>query len=167
MGCRVMNRTEKFLTAIRPQLDEVELALHNGDAAGRIAMWSHTAPLTLFGAAMNAVGWDRIRPVFEGLGEQFSSCSSYRNEILAAEASGELAYVVALEHTTASINGAEPTPYVLRATTIFRREDGEWKVVHRHGDGIAAEDAAVVSALTAPEFTRPSAQTTPGSDGGG
>lgn len=144
-----MNQTDEFLTAIKPQLDEVELALHQGDAAGRIAMWSRTAPLTLFGAAMNAVGWDRIHPVFEALGEQFSNCTSYRNEILAAEAFGDLAYIVALEHTTASIKGAKPTPYVLRATTIFRREDSEWKVVHRHGDGIAAEDAAVVSALTA------------------
>ncbi|MDX6296336.1 MAG: hypothetical protein QOI51_193 [Nocardioidaceae bacterium] len=148
-----MNQTEEFLTAFKPQLDEVERALHNGDAAGRIAMWSQTAPLTLFGAAMNAIGWDQIRPVFETLGEQFSNCTSYRNEILAAEASGDLAYIVALEHTTTSINEAEPTPYVLRATTIFRREHGEWKVVHRHGDGIAAQDAAVVSALTAPEST--------------
>jgi len=44
---------------------------------------------------------------------------------VAAEASGDLAYTVALEHTTASVNGAEPRPYVLRVTTIFRREDGE------------------------------------------
>ena len=153
--------TEEFLAAIKPRLDEVELALHQGDAAGRIAMWSRTGPLTLFGAAMNAVGWDQIHSVFEMLGEQFSNCTSYRNEILAAEAIGDLAYIVALEHTTASITGAEPTPYVLRATTIFRREDGEWKVVHRHGDGIAAEDAAVVSALTAPASTPPSAQTQP------
>ncbi len=152
-----MNQTEEFLTAIKPQLDEVELALHNGDAAGRIAMWSRTGPLTLFGAAMNAVGWDHIHPVFEALGEQFSNCTSYRNEILAAEALGDLAYIVALEHTTASINGAEPTPYVLRATTIFRREAGTWKVTHRHGDGIAADDAAVVSALAAPEPARPPA----------
>lgn len=151
-----MTLTEEFLTAIRPQLDEVELALHNGDAVGRIAMWSRTEPLTLFGAAMNAVGWDQIHRVFETLGEQFSDCTVYRNEVLAAEAIGDLAYIVALEHITASINGAEPTPYLLRATTIFRREGSRWKVVHRHGDGIAAEDAAVVSALTAPDFTRPS-----------
>ena len=144
-----MDQTDEFLTAIKPRLDEVEFALHQGDAAGRIAMWSRTAPLTLFGAAMNAVGWDRIHPVFKALGEQFSNCTSYQNEIIAAEARGDLAYLVALEHTTASINGADPTPYVLRATTIFRRENNAWKVVHRHGDGIAAEDAAVVSALTA------------------
>jgi ketosteroid isomerase-like protein len=127
-------------------------------------MWSRTAPLTLFGAAMNAVGWTQIRPVFETLGEQFSNCTSYRNEILAAEADDDLAYLVALEHTTASINGAAPAPYVLRVTTIFRREDGEWKVVHRHGDGIAAEDAAAVSALTAPGSTPRTAQTNPSSD---
>jgi ketosteroid isomerase-like protein len=153
-----MNHTEEFLTAIKPQLNEVEVALHNGDAAGRIAMWSRTAPLTLFGAAMNAVGWEQIHPVFETLGEQFSNCTSYKNEILAAEAVGDLAYIVALEHTTASINGAEPTPYVLRATTIFRREHGEWKVIHRHGDGIATEDAAVVSALTAPKVSVPGSE---------
>jgi ketosteroid isomerase-like protein len=28
----------------------------------------------------------------------------------------------------------EPRSYVLRATQVYRREDGEWKVVHRHGD---------------------------------
>src|SRR5690242_12922652 len=158
----MMDQTEEFLAAITTRLDEVELALHNGDAAGRIAMWSTTPPLTLFGAAMNAIGWDQIHPVFERLGGRFSDCVSYRNEILAAEAIGDLAYIVALEHTTASINQAAPTPYVLRATTIFRREDGEWRVVHRHGDGITVEDAAVVSALTTSASTRAATQTNAG-----
>jgi ketosteroid isomerase-like protein len=63
---------------------------------------------------------------------------------IAAGASGDLAYIVALEHTTASINGAPPQPYVLRATTVFRREDGEWRVVHRHGDP-ASESARTLA----------------------
>jgi hypothetical protein len=28
----------------------------------------------------------------------------------------------------------EPRQYRLRATHVWRREDGEWKIVHRHGD---------------------------------
>ena len=30
----------------------------------------------------------------------------------------------------------EPRSYTLRATQVYRREDGEWKVVHRHADTV-------------------------------
>ena len=125
---------DEFLAATMPRLNEVEIALHNGDAGPRAAMWSHNDPVTLFGAAFNGSGWAEIGPIFERLGSSFSDCESFRIDVLAAGASGDLAYIVAQEHTTASINGAPPQPYVLRVTEIFRRENGEWKVVHRHGD---------------------------------
>ena len=149
-----MTETEEFLAMMRVRITEAETALHNGDAGPRIAMWSRTEPLTLFGAAMAGRGWGEIGPIFDALGQQFSHCLSYQNEIVAAEARGDLAYTVALEHTTASINGAEPKPYVLRATTIFRRENGEWKIVHRHGDALAAESGAIVGRLTPPAGQR-------------
>jgi ketosteroid isomerase-like protein len=134
-----MTETEEFLAATMPRLTEAETALHNGDPADRIAMWSRNDPLTVFGAALSARGWAEIGPMFGKLGTVFADCESYRNEIIAAGASGDLAYIVALEHTTASINGAEAQPFVLRATTVFRREDGEWKVVHRHADSITPD----------------------------
>jgi ketosteroid isomerase-like protein len=142
-----MTETELFLEAMVGPIAAAETALHNGDPRARIAMWSRTAPLTLFGAGMNGQGWEQIAPVFDVLGAQFSDCSAYENEIIAAEARGDLAYIVALEHTTTSINGAEPRPYVLRVTTIFRRENGEWKVVHRHGDALSADVGADPAAL--------------------
>jgi ketosteroid isomerase-like protein len=125
---------DEFLAATMPRLDEAEIALHNGDAHPRYAMWSHHDPVTLFGAAFNGSGWAELEPLFERLGSSFSSCTSYENEVIAAGASGDLAYIVAFEHTTASIGDGAPQAYVLRVTTVFRREDGEWKVVHRHGD---------------------------------
>ena len=125
---------EDFLAEAMPRLNRAEIALHNGDAAPRTAMWSRSDPVTLFGAALSGSGWAEIGPVFERLGPAFSNCTSYENKIVAAGASGDLAYIVAYEHTTASVGGAPPQPYVLRATTVFRREDGEWKVAHRHGD---------------------------------
>jgi ketosteroid isomerase-like protein len=145
-----VTETEQFLAAMSRRITVAEIALHNGDPGPRIAMWSRADPLTLYGAGMSGRGWSEIGPIFEALGEQFSNCLSYENEIVAAEAQGDLAYTVALEHTTASINGAEPKPYVLRATTIFRREDGEWKVVHRHGDALTADSDALVRWLTPP-----------------
>ena len=30
----------------------------------------------------------------------------------------------------------QAAPYVLRSTTIFRREDGDWRIVHRHADPV-------------------------------
>jgi ketosteroid isomerase-like protein len=39
---------------------------------------------------------------------------------------------VGYEHTQAVVDG-EPRTYSLRATQIYRREGGKWKVVHRHG----------------------------------
>ena len=136
--------TDEFLAATMPRLNEGEIALHNGDAGPRMAMWSHHDPVTLFGAAFNGGGWAEIGSVFEQLGSSFSSCAAYENEVIAAGASGDLAYIVAFEHTTASVKGAPPQPYVLRVTTVFRREDGEWKVVHRHGDA-ASETAAALA----------------------
>ena len=140
-----MSETEDFLAAMMPQLTGAEIAMHNGDAAPRIAMWSPNEPVTLFGAAVTKNGWADVRPTFEWLGSSFSDCTSYRIEVIAAEASGDLAYIVAFEHTTAAVNGAPPGPYMLRVTTVFRREGGQWRIVHRHGDSLASRTAAGVA----------------------
>ena len=129
-----MCETEEFLAATMPRLTEAESAIHNGDASPRIAMWSRNEPVTLFGAAVTRTGWAEARHTFEWLGSSFSDCTAYEIEVVAARASGDLAYLVAFEHTTASLNGAPAEPYTLRVTTVFRREDGEWRVAHRHGD---------------------------------
>jgi ketosteroid isomerase-like protein len=131
-----MSETEKFLAATMPRLTEAEIAIHNGDAGPRIAMWSRHDPVTLFGAAVTRTGWAEARRTFEWLGASFSDCTGYEIEIVAAGASGDLAYLVAFEHTTASVNGAPPEPYTLRVTTVFRREHGEWRIAHRHGDSL-------------------------------
>ena len=136
-----MSETDAFLEATMGPYREAETALHIGDAAPRKALWARTDPVTLLGAAFSATGWEEIEPVFDLLQAKFSNCTSCEHEIIAAGASGDLAYLVAFEHTTASVNGAPPVPYTLRATTVFRREGGAWMVVHRHADP-ASENAA-------------------------
>lgn len=137
-----MDETGAFLEVTTARYRDAETALHKGDAAPRKAMWARTEPVTLLGAALSAAGWEAIEPLFDRLQARFSNCSSCEHEVIAAGASGDLAYIVAFEHTTASVGDSPPLPYTLRATTVFRRQDGEWKVVHRHADPVPSEKAA-------------------------
>jgi ketosteroid isomerase-like protein len=82
-----------------------------------------------------------VRDLFRALAETFSDCISHVYDIVSAELIGDMAFTAGYERTEASIN-AERRQYVLRVTQIYRREEGEWKVAHRHGDTaeIATED---------------------------
>jgi ketosteroid isomerase-like protein len=135
-----MDDVEAFLEEVIPGLTEAETVLHNGDAGPRKLLWSRTDPVTLFGAAMSKTGADEVASSFDFLASRFSNCSSFEYHVIAAGVSADLAYVVGVEHTTASIGGEPPMPYSLRVTTIFRREDGAWKIVHRHGDALPDAD---------------------------
>ena len=99
-------------------------------------MWSGQDPVTLFGAGMSGRGRDQVRGIFHTIASRWSDCTDQRIELLAAGVSGDLAYTVELEHTSVSVDGVPVEPYTLRVTQVYRREDGEWKVVHRHGDQI-------------------------------
>lgn len=136
-----MSQTEAFVASVLPRLTEADTALHKGDAGLRKAMWSHADPVTLFGAARSASGWSELAQLFDWLGSRFSN-GTYEYEVLAAGASGDLGYIVGIEHSSASIGGAEPEAYQLRVTTICRREKGEWKVAHRHADPTPESDEA-------------------------
>jgi ketosteroid isomerase-like protein len=129
-----MDETEEFLAAVLPAQEAADTALHNGDAGPRKALWSHTDPVTVLGAARSAVGWQEVESLFDWLASSFSNCVSHRCEVIAAAASSDFGYILGHEHTTASVGGQEPAPYELRVTLIFRREGGQWKEAHRHAD---------------------------------
>jgi ketosteroid isomerase-like protein len=49
----------------------------------------------------------------------------------------DFGYVVQIERSQARFNGSgDISPISLRATMIFRREGGTWRIVHRHADAI-------------------------------
>ena len=130
-----MSDADDFLAWVRSALYEAELAIHNGDAGPRRAIWSRNEPVSVLGAWRNAFGQQELDELFAGLAKQFSNCTSYRFELLAYDVVGDMAYTAGLEHTSASVDG-QPRSYVLRATQVYRREDGEWRVAHRHGDTV-------------------------------
>ena len=144
-----MTTVDEFVASVLPRLVAADTALHDGDASARLALWSRSEPVTLFGAAVTASGWTDVSGTFEWLASRFSDCTSFDYEVMAAGVSDALAYVVGIEHTVASIGG-DATKYALRVTTIFRREHDEWKIVHRHGDPVDDKSTVVTQLNEAP-----------------
>jgi ketosteroid isomerase-like protein len=128
-----MSDRDDFLAWVKTTLYQAELALHNGDATPRRALWSRNEPVSVLGAWRNARGQDELNELFKTLGRSFSNCTSYAFELQTYDVVSDMAYTAALEHTSASVDG-QPRSYTLRVTQVYRREGGEWKVAHRHGD---------------------------------
>jgi ketosteroid isomerase-like protein len=130
-----MTDRDDFQAWVRSALYDAELALHNGDADPRRALWSRNEPVSILGALRNAYGQDEVEETFGFLERSFSDCTSYTFDLQAYDVVGDMAYTVGLEHTSASMDG-QPRSYTLRATQVYRREGGEWKVTHRHADTV-------------------------------
>jgi len=134
--------TERFLAEMLPRQRAAEQAIHNGDAEPRIALWSRTDPVTVFGARMSASGWTKLEPMFRTVASWFSDSAEYEFEITAAGASGDLAFTIGYEHNQVKVDG-QPRTYTLRVTHVYRREEGQWRIVHRHADVPPTEDGPI------------------------
>jgi ketosteroid isomerase-like protein len=82
---------------------------------------------------MNGFGWAEVEPLFSTVASWFSDAEAFEFEVIAAGASGDLAYTVGYERNQVKVDGV-PVTYTLRVTHVYRREDGQWRIVHRHGD---------------------------------
>jgi len=131
---------QTFLADMLPKQVAAERAIHNGEVGPRLALWSRNDPVTLFGASLAGSGWEQLSADFATVASWFSGSEKYDVEVVAAGASGDLAYLVAYEHNTVKVNG-KLRSYTLRVTHVYRREDGQWKIVHRHADSPPAESA--------------------------
>jgi ketosteroid isomerase-like protein len=133
------SETEAFLADMLPKQRAAERAIHDGNVEPRLALWSRNDPVSLYGAKLSASGWAQLEPIFHTVASWFSGAVDYEFEVVAAGASGDLAYTVGYEHNRTSVDG-QPRTYTLRATHVYRREDGQWRIVHRHADFPPAGD---------------------------
>ena len=85
-----------------------------------------------------ARGWGEVAEAMDRAASTRRDGKFLGFETVAKRVTGELAYVVEVEHLEAKVHGGrEITPYALRVTMIFGPENGEWKVLHRHADQIS------------------------------
>jgi ketosteroid isomerase-like protein len=145
-----MSELDEFRSKVLARQAEAERAMVLGDPAPRMELWSRRDPVTLFGAATGGckTGWDELSRIFRWVASTFSDVSDFRFDVEAANVSGDLAYTVGYERFNGSIDGRPVAPVTVRVTHVYRREDGEWKIVHRQGDSAPIDQSPPVQAAT-------------------
>jgi len=89
-----------------------------------------------------ARGWREVAKAIDRAATYFHDGTAADFERVAAFACSDLAYIVEAEELRARLGAArEVVPFTLRVTTVLRREDDVWKVVHRHADPITRDRA--------------------------
>lgn len=104
------------------------------------ALWSHADDVTIFGGwGGYEKGWEQVVPVLEGAGAGMRD-GKMTSEMLSMGTSGDLAYVIWVDRFQVRMVGRdELRSMALRVTHIYRREEGTWKIIHRHADPLTDE----------------------------
>jgi hypothetical protein len=108
------------------------IAWINGDSSGYEFADERSTILGAFGGA--TIGAAAATPGQRRAVAQFQSGSG-TVELINGGVSGDVAWLVMIEHATVSFTGHDvPCRWDLRATEVFERHAGKWVRVHRHAD---------------------------------
>jgi ketosteroid isomerase-like protein len=126
--------TQSFDNFLKQRRD-VAAAFVNGDAAPLGAISTASDPATIFGPSGGTEqGASRVLEVNEQASRRFHGGTT-DIEVLHSGESGDLAYWTGIQRASVKVEGRhDPAPMTLRVTELFRRENGEWKLIHRHAD---------------------------------
>jgi ketosteroid isomerase-like protein len=125
-------------------LDEYHRAGHeltNGNPEVYKALYSRRDDVTVanpFGPPVR--GWSEVSATLDRAAEIYRDGEIVGVENVSTVITPDLAYTLEIESFRARVGGAEEFANLsLRVTTVFRREKGVWKVLHRHADPIIAK----------------------------
>ncbi|MDQ3687691.1 MAG: nuclear transport factor 2 family protein [Acidobacteriota bacterium] len=129
--------SDPSLRAFLPRFEEGISRFINGDPV----LWKQNASrrddATIMGAwGAHERGWNEVGPRYDWAAARFrESGAEVEVEYLSSGISGDLAYTVSVERSEVRLVGQDkPAPMALRVTHVLRKEDGVWKLVHRHAD---------------------------------
>lgn len=111
----------------------------NIDPLDRIS--ANRSPATIFGPGGDCVqGADQVSAANAKGARRFRPGGSNAFEVMHTAADGDLAYWVGIQRSVVNMQGQPSSvTFDLRVTEIFRRDDGAWKLVHRHADKLATD----------------------------
>lgn len=108
----------------------------NGDVTAVKALYSHSAEATSFyGWGGWEKGWDAVSARWDWAGRQFKG-GTVSYQPLTCVIADTLFYTTDIEtFVMQDMDGlGKPTRWSNRVTHVFRRERGQWRLLHRHGN---------------------------------
>jgi ketosteroid isomerase-like protein len=132
-----VNSSVKDLDEFTKQYHEALDVFTRGRPEAMKALFSRADDVVLanpFGPAVR--GWQPASAALDYASSRFSKGALLGFDRLGSYVTDDVATIFEVEHGTLSVGGGPLTEWVLRTTTTFRREDGRWKVAHRHADPI-------------------------------
>jgi ketosteroid isomerase-like protein len=119
-------------------------ATGTGDVEPFMALYSDGDDITFgnpFGPFVR--GKAAVREEAERASSRYRDGHAVRFDRVATHLGDRLGCVAEVEHLQAKVSGSDsPASIALRATSVFREEDGIWRLVHRHADPITTPQAA-------------------------
>lgn len=131
-----MSQTRTDVDEVRDASEQYQNALKallNGDASTMADSWSHEDDVTT--THINGgreEGWEAVDEAFEGFAAAMTDGTVTRTDHV-IRVIGDAAYELYTQEISATFAG-EPLSVEGRVTNIYRKENGEWKAVHHHGD---------------------------------
>jgi ketosteroid isomerase-like protein len=126
---------EQFMRA----REKAAQAYVQGDAAPLGELSAGQSPASFFGPQGGSrSGAQEVSAAYTRDAATFEPGSESHFEVLHQSASEGIGYWVGFQHAQVKLRG-QPAPVrmKLRITELFRREGGEWKLMHRHADSLA------------------------------
>lgn len=125
---------QESLRAANAQLYEALNLMFKGEIEPINKVWSHSEEITYMGpfGGMHS-GWAQV-------GEEFANVAALKiggkisSENLEVRILGDVGYTVCVEAGENLDSEGNPVPVHHRATNVFKKENGEWKLVHHHTD---------------------------------
>jgi ketosteroid isomerase-like protein len=138
------------LSELRERYRRAQEAFIRGDPEPQKLLWSRSDDITLANPlGPPAKGYARVCEVMDIAAAQVRDGEGTTLETISFVETPDLAYEVTIQRSKARLgDGDEMVPIALRETSIFRREDEGWKLVHRHADPLTEGPIEAVGALS-------------------
>ena len=124
----IRQASEQFYEALNRML--------NGDPEPMLEVWSHGSDVaTMHPTGGRQIGWEEVRASWEQGAQGVSEAKVSMEDLVVVPLSDDVAYTLGTEQGQIRTLGEEPVSFdQQRVTNIYRREEGEWKMVLHHTD---------------------------------